>query len=372
MVLNRLIRPIHGFSDGRIDRTIAHLGSLGIVVQLGPTCGLPLPSSPRAHLRPSKNIVLDLSVLVALCCDSTHYPLPSTPDEFESRFRSLRIDEVTGEPVLSEHSHTSKDLRDQLQWEAQHPLIQELKDRLGAVSDGDEGRELAFWITEEVRGRLPALVDVIGGPEERKRGKALLDPEEGNFWRGSRWEGNEGVLKALRVQILPDDPAAPEAPVSIFQRTLVSTCQALVVALETPITPDAPPATRTPRPQRRSRHPARPATMFPTNRYPSGHTLRTLIAGAERGWTVLSNNRGAIGKVGREMGISEGLCWSASQLESEGQRQGDAGRHDQAGESREERDDELAALWVVNPSSLSEWRRLEVVNDNMAVQCVPR
>jgi hypothetical protein len=69
---------------------------------------------------------------------------------------------------------------------------------------------------------------------------------------------------------------------------------------------------------------------------------------------VLTNNRGAVGKVCREMGVQEGLP------DREGQGQGE-------GEGAEEAAAE-AAVWVVNPSSLAEWRRIEVEKSNRALQ----
>lgn len=450
MVLNRLIRPDEGFSDDRIDRTIDRLTAMGITVQLGETPGPPIIACARPALYPTKNIVLDLSVLVALCCDSSHHPLPTSPDDFETRFRSLSLPVPTqnrhegpAQPrpqlELAKHSNTSKDLCDQLHWEAQHPLVQELKDRLSADSIEDDNRHPQFWITDEVKGRLPGLVDVIGGPEEKRRGRALLQGGNADeFWKGSRWEGKEGPLRHLKIEVLPidntplanaeaGDPSQSGAT-SPFQASLLATCRGMLALMDSPWPPPAktkqkpsghrkaaptPPVVAVAgdvgcnglndreihpsmdRPEngyavgetedrdhadvstrpiesgpisdqlsaqkdagkkhtrrlRRSRNPKRLDTVFPANRYPSAHTLRTLIAGAERGWTVLTNNRGAIGKIGREMGISEGLPLalpSAVSAESEKQH-------------------EPALLWIVNPSSLSEWRRLEVERENKRV-----
>lgn len=64
--------------------------------------------------------------------------------------------------------------------------------------------------------------------------------------------------------------------------------------------------------------------------------------------TVLTNNRGAVGKIMREMGVMEGIPW------------------DDLGDG----DKEVAAIWVVNPSSLAEWRRLEVEEANKALRGV--
>jgi hypothetical protein len=58
---------------------------------------------------------------------------------------------------------------------------------------------------------------------------------------------------------------------------------------------------------------------------------------------VLTNNRGAVNRVMRDMGVLDGLPYEHAL--------GDGGR-------------EKAVVWIVNPSSLSEWRRLEVVESN--------
>lgn len=77
--------------------------------------------------------------------------------------------------------------------------------------------------------------------------------------------------------------------------------------------------------------------------------------GASRGWTVLSNNRGAVGKVCREMGIGEGLSVGDDVADDDiGEKEGTGG--------------EEAAVWIVNPSSLSEWRRREVEKENERVK----
>jgi hypothetical protein len=86
---------------------------------------------------------------------------------------------------------------------------------------------------------------------------------------------------------------------------------------------------------KKSKNPLRSDTVFPPRqKAPSGHTLRTLLAGVGRRATVLTNNRGAVHKVLREVGVPEGIP--------------DDTRY------------EHARIWVVNPSSLAEWRRLQV------------
>ncbi|WVN89690.1 uncharacterized protein L203_104920 [Cryptococcus depauperatus CBS 7841] len=102
--------------------------------------------------------------------------------------------------------------------------------------------------------------------------------------------------------------------------------------------PSPPPKTNKSTGKRAARRPQPGVTH--ASRLPSAHTLRTFLAGLKHGMTVLTNNRGAVGKVTREMGISEGIAY---------------GREDAKGK---------AVVWVVNPSSLSEWRRRGVEKKN--------
>jgi len=75
--------------------------------------------------------------------------------------------------------------------------------------------------------------------------------------------------------------------------------------------------------------------------------------------TVLTNNRGAVGKVVREMGIPDGFPFDDDVRDAEGGGSGSKTANGQL--------EEKAVLWVVNPSSLAEWRRLEVEEANAAL-----
>jgi hypothetical protein len=355
LVLNRLEEhPPGGYNDLRIPATFTALREMGVDLRFGVPAVPAVLSPADPPLKPSRQILLDLSVLVALCCDSTHRPLPKSGEELESRFRPLRRGPA-GELELDAHTNVSADLRDQLRWEMQHPLIQEMKDRLTPLVE--DGEEVEFWTTQEVKGRLPGLVDLIGGPLEQSRARALFGEGDEDFWIESRWKGNEGMLKNMRARVLEDDGSCTLglADLPSFRRGVITACQTMIDILEPPPAPlgatslNAPTQYHpsSPSPARsafgrgkRSKNPKRPDTVFPPTRLPSGHTLRTMLVGARLGWTVLTNNRGAVGKVCREMGVQEGLP---------GDWQGRTGN---------------AAVWVVNPSSLSEWRRKEIEKGN--------
>lgn len=371
-VLTRL--PATGHSDPRVGETIAEMQRLGIHVEFSDS-EWPIPAPRRIPtLRPAEDIVLDLSTLIALCCDSTHHPLPVDEYELESRFRTKKFvpasegSEDSGEErlVLGDYTNATRDLRDQLRCELRRPLITEMMHRLS-------GRDVRFWITREVRDRLPTLVDVIGGERERYRAAAMFNDDD--FWAGSRWEGQVSEnLRDFRVRVLEDE-LGPNVDGEVsgdegdrlptpFDSAVAHVCREMLrIAEDTPAetpTPGTPAETDMPGPpapktkqkkSKASRNPqrARAGTRFTNSKLPSGHTLRTLLTGIERGMTVLTNNRGAVLKVLREEGVMEGIPFAYPDVKEGGDQSSDAHR---------------ARIWIVNPSSLAEWRRCQVEKGN--------
>lgn len=389
-VLTRLEEhPAGGHPDPRIPQTFEAMRALGIELEFAMDWSAPPPTpTPLPDAAPAGDVMLDLSVLIALCCDSTHYPLPKDEDELEARFRFLDLapspDEVEAngdsekamKTTLAQHSGATRDLRDQLQCEMVRPLILELRDRLTAAGVTAP----RFWCTREVHGRLPGLVEVIGGTAERRRAKTLFDPTLGDFWEGSRWQGDAGCLTDIRVRVIEDteDAIEQQDPQTPFDAAVMHVCERMLAASNGGETP--PPREPTPVPtkpvrppkksagerplkttktvkakakpkDKESRNPLRTGTTFPaSSRLPSGHTLRTLLAGVTRRATVLTNNRGAVLKVMREAGVTDGLPHVRDD--------GTGGKGDGARRAR---------IWVVNPSSLAEWRRIEVEEHNRRV-----
>ncbi|WVF68068.1 hypothetical protein IAT40_002831 [Kwoniella sp. CBS 6097] len=369
-VLNRLEENPEGeYADPRVHETFDAIRAMGVDLVLASD----VPPTPRRTkqpiFRPTKKILLDLSVVVALCCDSTHQPLPQSTEELEARFRALRLT-PQGEVELSPHIPVTKDLRDQLDWEMRHPLIQEMQERLtplvslsghrGDTATYEEGG-IEFWVTDEVKSRLPAIADIIGGEEEKERARRLF--EGGDFWEGSRWKGNEGILGDMKVRVLPpdtdgsttseNDTTDQKEDISPFKKGFTSICRSMleIVDLQSS-TASLPPQPPGPKPNKRNKGRRRrqaPTGITIASRLPSAHTLRTFLVGFEKGWTVLTNNRGAVGKVIREMRIGEGLGY---------------GEH--VSEDNSTKDGEVC-VWVVNPSSLAEWRRKEVEQKNREV-----
>ncbi|EIW69902.1 hypothetical protein TREMEDRAFT_30271 [Tremella mesenterica DSM 1558] len=325
-------KPRDLYQDPRIPSTLETIHSLGVqqIIAVGAPPKIP-PPCVYPTLIPSRNILLDLSVLIAICCDSSHHPLPTSEEDVDRRFRAMEKD--SNGVRLEPHSNVSKDLKEHLVSEMDHPLIQELQSRLGAL--GGKG-EIGFWVTEEVKSRFPRIINVIGGPGEKRRAKALFEDDPQTFWKGSRWEGNEGPLKFIHVRSLPSPATGVYTGnyhfLSAFDRRLVQTCQKM---LEKGAEADSGPRSRA-----RRKMKAKPGTT----KLPSAHTLRTMMEGVKCGWTVLTNNRGSVGKVVREIGVYEGLP------------EEDLGKMTQR-----------ARLWVVNPSSLAEWSRIEVEEKNSRV-----
>ncbi|KIS00448.1 hypothetical protein L804_01861 [Cryptococcus deuterogattii 2001/935-1] len=345
-ILNRLEeKPEGGYADPRVNGTFEIIRSLGAQLVLASDIR-PLPKQLTPPLpRPTSNVLLDLSVVVALCCDSTHFPLPNSQQELEARFRPLQL-ASDGKLSLAPHVPVTKDLRDQLQWEMQHPLIQEMQERLSLVNG-----KLEFWVTEEVKSRLPKIVEVIGGENEKRRAQAMFTGFE-DFWAGSRWKGSEGVLGNMRVRVIskPDWDLIDLHQIqhSPFRRGFASVCQMMLAIVERQTSasvlppPPPPPKANKTTSNRSARRPQPGITV--ASRLPSAHTLRTFLAGIKGSMTVLTNNRGAVGKVIREMGVNEGLAYGVEDVKGE------------------------AVVWVVNPSSLSEWRRKEVEAKNKALK----
>ncbi|WVQ95624.1 hypothetical protein IAU59_002722 [Kwoniella sp. CBS 9459] len=379
-VLNRLEEnPEGGYADPRVHETFEIIRGMGVDLVLASDVQ-PVPKRiKQPTFKPTKKILLDLSVVVALCCDSTHQPLPQSPEELEARFRALRLT-PQGEVELSPHIPVTKDLRDQLDWEMRHPLIQEMQERLtplvlpqaNAAEDPGvqaEAGEIEFWVTDEVKNRLPAIADIIGGDEEKARASKLFNG--GDFWEGSRWKGKEGILGDMKVHVLPPevDGSGPittsetcSRAIPPFKKGFTSICRSMLELVELQSsTASLPPQPPGPKPTKRNKGRRRrqaPTGITIASRLPSAHTLRTFLVGFDKGWTVLTNNRGAVGKVIREMRIGEGLGYGEHITEPEFEAEAEGSSRNREGE---------VCVWVVNPSSLAEWRRKEVEAKNKEV-----
>ena len=218
--------------------------------------------SMAAPLLPSLRINLDPTALVGLCCDLLHHPLHTSIDEARKRyFRPRRYlhDETgsgaglssgvqtpsagcsdsTGNPLsvsgtskseiaeyldgyddLAQSQHSRELFKEAIE-EASAPLIEEMRDLLGAAVEAVKARrpppsaagealdepKIEWYATPTALRHLREAMGntaVVGQGREQMRMRRLIGMEEGDFFEGSRYEGKEGVLRGIRVRELPD------------------------------------------------------------------------------------------------------------------------------------------------------------------------
>ncbi|WWC72557.1 uncharacterized protein I206_106519 [Kwoniella pini CBS 10737] len=369
-VLNRLEEnPDQGYTDPRIKETFQIIRDLGVELVLASDKreAFQRPIKRQKTLQPTNKILLDLSVVVALCCESTHLELPTSSEELESRFRTLQYNSQTDEVELAEHIPVTKDLRDQLELEMKHPLIQELIDHLKDLKE----EEVEFWVTDEVKNRLPAIVDIIGGETEKRRASIMFNNHlKEDFWQGSRWKNKiPSILQNLKVNSLPFEINGLNCSIDKFEKgfykgfIIITKKMLNIIEIQSNL-PELTKEEKEIKKKKFGRGKRRSKRNNNNNnknihlgislesKLPSSHTLKTFLVGLEKGWTILTNNRGAVGKVLREMKIDEGLG-NIDFSKNKNQNQND-----------DNDDDNKICIWVVNPSSLSEWRRKEVEDKN--------
>ncbi|KAG9127577.1 hypothetical protein FRC07_012057 [Ceratobasidium sp. 392] len=393
--------------DPRIARTIQDLETLGIDVQLGEqpfpprlsASSAPPPTPPRPTLR----VNLDLSLIIALVSDLSHAPLPSSEDDARERFRPLtrvwksgkllRSSVITdqgsdeeidtnndemgddGEDVVKDSYEHSRALALQLLSEMRHSLLDEMAMYL--KSDYDQST-LEFWTTPEAQQRCAKIVDKIGGIGERRRAQALFEPNgEADFWQDSRFS-TEFIPGLVPLRIYPRNVplestlpmTKPVTPSEIFARRLFRTCRILLFPSEARGTQDTilkigyateltPPATQPPSQSIDTGTPS-PSVLAgsrPNTRL-TAHTVRSMIWGAANRVTTLTANRASVRAVLREM---KALAGVGTEAELEQISSVDAGG-DEGQAKREVGDEGTAVLWVVEPRSLAEQMRADVVN----------
>ncbi|KZO99095.1 hypothetical protein CALVIDRAFT_511338 [Calocera viscosa TUFC12733] len=341
--------------DPRIQETAQKLRAMGVSVELGERCSpggfdnalCLLPT----ELRPTRKINLDLSLLIALISDLTHAPLPSSAAEASTRFRPLvrswkernapaakQLDAAEEESDSGDHSRA---LFAQLEQEMKRGLLDDMHDVLFPSSASLGSADVQFWTTNEAKQRCTSIVSKIGGTAERKRAAALFatDPvnpthEMSAFWEASRYPA--GYLPGLPVQTSDVSPSAP-MPAEPFLARLANTCQSVLASV----------------PEQASLAPSDPAK--PIVPHLTAHTLRSFFQGAVEGMTTLTANKMSIRAVMREMrSIEAGGRGMASSA------------YDQIQQSEERTENQggsqtTAWLWVVEPRSLAEGMRTDVI-----------
>ncbi|KAF9034668.1 hypothetical protein BDZ89DRAFT_1062394 [Hymenopellis radicata] len=383
--------------DGRIAETIRLLQNMGLIVEIGErappsassepnplstSVSAPSSSTPPSSLKPTHRINLDLSVLIALTSDLTHAPLPASVAEAKERYvpppaerdwkkllgLSEDKDRKTPLPPLEDDDEdedgVDKELKEKRRKQREDELLQhsralttqvlqemgkgminEIRDRLrSTVSSLDE---VEFWTTVEARDRCLRIVSKIAGEHEKKRVRALFDGDVKAYWAGSRYSDidGKGFIPIMPLHYYDDnmnivhvDGQEDRAP---FFHALERTC---VEILGEDGTGGADP------------HPiyAQESTVsgraVPTKYNPrlTGHTVRTLLWGAKRGWTTITANRTSVRAVVKEVG--------------RGTLGGLGGSLDNAGVRQAADTEERAAIWIVDPRSLAEGMRSDLID----------
>ncbi|KAI8989153.1 hypothetical protein BD414DRAFT_415367 [Trametes punicea] len=379
--------------DPRVAQTIKHLHDMGINVELGERefshvfRASSSSPSPSRRLEPTLRINLDLSLLIALVSDITHALLPASPEEAEARYVPAsqyrewkrkrleacnRSNEEIDESCLWENGigKHSRALANQALQETARELLQELRDRLAAVSSSSlEGVE--FWTTPEARDRcLRIVLSKIGGPNEKRRASALfpssdtsVSEAEAAYWENSRYPRAFLPLVPIRVfdsSVPPEDLNPPSSDVqrsfSSFFSLLARHCRD-ILAQETIVPPRRPsspsqPALKTDAATAVPDHDGvggrvinteedeiERAAVTKANPRLTAHTVQSLLWGAAHGWTTLTANKSSVKAILRGIRAAEGgYGWDENP---------ELGQIDRT----------VAAIWVVDPRSLAEGMR---------------
>lgn len=349
------LEPIE--KEPRISQTIQELEKMGIEVWLGerPDDAVPAPA-PSITLDPipSADINFDLSILVAIVSDITHAPLAATLEESLARYKPLvrkwkgkALKEKPADAPIGGFAAHCRALGVQAEQERICGLFDDLRNRLHA-QNYETSR---FYASAEARDRLKGILAKIGGEGERRRAEMLFsaDPNaERDFWHGSRFSTEAGYhLKGLipiRVNEESEADVGPAASTPFFSH-LASTCEALLREFELEgVTADS-----------KGEHVPIRATSQSRSPALTPHTVRSLLQGARRGMTTVTANKASVRAILREMkrtSPTEGLEKRVESL--------------QLGPTPDTLAAPIAALWVVEPRSLAENMRADVIGDSGA------
>lgn len=365
--------------DPRLVQTVRQLRNMGIDVELRgrknsdvPVVGPSVPPD-AITFEPTAHINLDLSVLIALMSDLTHAPLPSSVSEADTRFiPSQKYMEWTlGETKKERESiecqgndtHT-KALARQVKQEMDRGLLQEILDRTSAafnINGTGKLEHIQFWTTQEARDRCLQIVSKIGGPNECRRANALFlsspvsaEKLESDYWQGSRYPG--AIIPLVPIHVFPtrephkllEQPLEIRDPADLppFFTSLARTCRHVLAQGTMPqiLTHasclvkgkgvDQPSSQSIP-------EEIQPVPVTKSHPRLTAHTIRSMLWGAEMGWTTLTANRSSMKVMIREM------------------KQVGDGRFDRVQGDLTRYHISRAAFWIVDPRSLAEGQRAD-------------
>lgn len=294
----RLSRLGHGeneIQDERIKHTLTRLTDLGIKVSFAPEASsiqlVPEPAPPSGFYIPSQ-INLDLSMLIAIVTDISHAPLPPTREAVDELFRpqaerSWRRQMEKNPNLPDESLEHCRALAEQTRHEMDHGLIENIYQHLRSSPDADSAH---FWTTNEAKTRLLAIIEKIGGEDELRRARAMFSLEHEApelFWLNSRIPV-EHRPKIIPILILPDEEPLGTANLSMFQRQVMTTCNAI---LSRPLRPEI----KSNHPDKSIQAPMRFAARL------SMHTIQSLLLGAQSGMLTVTSNKTSVKHLLREM-----------------------------------------------------------------------
>ncbi|KZW00399.1 hypothetical protein EXIGLDRAFT_830802 [Exidia glandulosa HHB12029] len=322
--------------DPRIARTIDIVRAMpGLVLEQGELAfesydasENPAPSTSAMLLQPTHDINLDLSVLVALVSDSTHSPLPSSAKEARSRFRLSRRPHV-----LANGTSTIAGRQDDPPSETHlNALATQVVQETGrSIIDAIAARvtpDTRFWLTSHARDRCMRIVDRIGGPEEKRRAQALLlDADPAAFWSGSRHASLSESARPpiIPLRILQDGPlpTSDDLPRDFFSQAARTCDHILARTVEAGVDAGAD---------------ASDTAQKTGIGKLTVHTVQSLAAGARARMTTLTANKTSVRGFLREMRVAGHVPTSV----------------------RADADTCDAAVWIIDPRSLSEGMRADV------------
>ncbi|GJJ14513.1 hypothetical protein Clacol_008777 [Clathrus columnatus] len=393
--------------DQRIDQVIADLRQLGLDVQLGERFFRTLltdeeekdkyrpsfssSSSLSVRYKPTKQVSLDLSVLIALVSDLTHAPLPVNNEEARLRFKGGRHD---GKPYIhhtkeqEEEENSRKDRSDdigslenenenefftkhsralflQCLQEMDHGIIDEMVQHLSMTWPIET---VQFWTTEEARDRCLQIVEKVGGPNEKRRARAMFhkrgkggeEEEEEEltesesvsavveeFWKDSRYPSTFfPSLLPIRIHQRPTTTYTTTAYdqvsqriMTLFQSRILRTCRYFLQHAPTPH----------PRLFRKHGEMER-AQVSSLNTKLTMHTVESMLIGVLEGMTIITANKASVKTLLREMKDLENKEPDHSsellQLPSPS-----------LGVEIRDANNDFAVIWVIEPRSLAEEMR---------------
>ncbi|KAJ7083409.1 hypothetical protein B0H15DRAFT_425746 [Mycena belliarum] len=362
-------RPNGEPNDPRIAHTVQLLRDMGVDIELGerPENEIPIPnktssSSSTIPLEPTRQINLDLSVLVALVSDLTHSPLPSSVEEAHARFlppqryREWKPLERKDQSVVEAPETVgglSQDLVKHCRALTNHVLqemgkglLQEIHDKiLPMIDHPDPTKRVEFWTSDEARERCMRIVSRIGGERELRRAEALfpavptpVEEAQRMFWQDSRYPPNFIPLLPILLYPRPPQPpvvAAPE-PHPQFFRSMTKVCRDLLA--HEPASQLLPANGRLHR--RTDGAPGDADARQPPvkiNSRLSPHAVKSMMRGSELGWTTLTTTKSSVKALLREIKAAR----LTGRLVEDSDAQDPETAHGGA-----------AALWIVDPRNL--------------------